>query len=31
MSDEGAIRDAGGKLAEKERAEENMYFRQCNQ
>lgn len=28
MSSDGAIRDAGGVLSDKEKAEENMYFRQ---
>lgn len=31
MSGDGAIRDAGGALSDKEKAEENMYFRKLQQ
>lgn len=31
MSNEGSIRDAGGALSEKEKAEENLYFRKLQQ
>ncbi|XP_039266140.1 uncharacterized protein LOC120341651 [Styela clava] len=31
MSDDGAIRKAGGVLSDKEKAEENMYFRKLQQ
>lgn len=31
MTSDGAIRDAGGALSEKEKAEENLYFRKLQQ